>query len=176
MQTFVMMLGEVEYASIFVGGIANVPYVGVSVITYVFFVLIMPIVLMNLLVGLAVGDIEAVKKDAFLRRLEMQVEMISSVERWMPIRVQKFFHIKSMVRYPRRPKTIMQKVIPGWFSEWTNSKSILSIFLCNVAIKENLALLLVLQKIKEGKLYRDNLQLTLALQCSFFFRCVHCWI
>ena len=33
----------------------------------------MPILLMNLLVGLAVGDIEAVRKNAALKRLAMQV-------------------------------------------------------------------------------------------------------
>ncbi|XP_065193226.1 transient receptor potential cation channel subfamily A member 1-like [Sycon ciliatum] len=110
LQTFAMMLGEVEYVNIFVSGLSDVPYVGVSVFIYILFILIMPILLMNLLVGLAVGDIETVKQSAFLKRLEMQVEMISSVERWMPYVVQKYFYKTSLQRYPRRPKNIYCKV------------------------------------------------------------------
>ena len=39
----------------------------------IIFMVMMPILLMNLLVGLAVGDIEAVRKNAALKRLAMQV-------------------------------------------------------------------------------------------------------
>lgn len=36
--------------------------------------ILMPILLMNLLIGLAVGDIESVKKNAQLKRIAMQVD------------------------------------------------------------------------------------------------------
>lgn len=39
----------------------------------VLFMILMPILLMNLLIGLAVGDIESVKRNAQLKRLAMQV-------------------------------------------------------------------------------------------------------
>lgn len=38
--------------------------------------ILMPILLMNLLIGLAVGDIESVKRNAQLKRLAMQVKII----------------------------------------------------------------------------------------------------
>lgn len=37
--------------------------------------ILMPILLMNLLIGLAVGDIESVRRNAQLKRLAMQVFM-----------------------------------------------------------------------------------------------------
>ncbi|XP_041357845.1 transient receptor potential cation channel subfamily A member 1-like [Gigantopelta aegis] len=48
------------------------------------FILLMPILLMNLLIGLAVGDIVAVQRDARLKRLAMQVELHTDIERKMP--------------------------------------------------------------------------------------------
>lgn len=40
------------------------------------FMVLMPILLMNLLIGLAVGDIESVRRNAQLKRLAMQVGKI----------------------------------------------------------------------------------------------------
>lgn len=40
------------------------------------FMVLMPILLMNLLIGLAVGDIESVRRNAQLKRLAMQVSAI----------------------------------------------------------------------------------------------------
>ncbi|XP_041358334.1 transient receptor potential cation channel subfamily A member 1-like isoform X2 [Gigantopelta aegis] len=48
------------------------------------FILLMPILLVNLLTGLAVGDIVAVQRDAQLKRLAMQVELYTDLERKMP--------------------------------------------------------------------------------------------
>ena len=42
---------------------------------FVVFVLIMPIIIMNLLVGLAVDDIKTVQENAILKRLAMQVQL-----------------------------------------------------------------------------------------------------
>lgn len=44
------------------------------------FMVLMPILLMNLLIGLAVGDIESVRRNAQLKRLAMQVRMIHDFE------------------------------------------------------------------------------------------------
>lgn len=44
----------------------------------------MPILLMNLLIGLAVGDIESVRRNAQLKRLAMQVVLHTELERKLP--------------------------------------------------------------------------------------------
>ncbi|VDH91361.1 transient receptor potential cation channel subfamily A member 1 [Mytilus galloprovincialis] len=62
----------------------TLPYKAPTMILLIVFVLIMPILLMNLLIGLAVGDIEAVQKDATLKRLAMQVELHTDFERRLP--------------------------------------------------------------------------------------------
>jgi transient receptor potential cation channel subfamily A protein 1 len=41
--------------------------------------ILMPILLMNLLIGLAVGDIESVKRNAQLKRLAMQVNLLNEI-------------------------------------------------------------------------------------------------
>ncbi|XP_042879492.1 transient receptor potential cation channel subfamily A member 1-like [Penaeus japonicus] len=48
------------------------------------FMILMPILLVNLLIGLAVGDIEAVKKNAQLKRIAMQVYLHTELENMLP--------------------------------------------------------------------------------------------
>ncbi|CAL4076212.1 unnamed protein product, partial [Meganyctiphanes norvegica] len=76
MRTFSMMLGEVDFLNSFV-----YPFYGVGIrgsILYfpkttfamlIIFMILMPILLMNLLIGLAVGDIESVKRMLSLKEL-----------------------------------------------------------------------------------------------------------
>ena len=49
------------------------PFANAAFLLIIIFMVMMPILLMNLLVGLAVGDIETVRKNAALKRLAMQV-------------------------------------------------------------------------------------------------------
>lgn len=83
LRTFAMMLGEIDLLGTYIqplytndveNGLARtIPYpVPVFLMLGVFMVL-MPILLMNLLIGLAVGDIESVRRNAQLKRLAMQV-------------------------------------------------------------------------------------------------------
>ena len=73
-----MTSGEMEYDNLFFDNqgwrnIITVPYVFSTKLLFVFFVLVMPIIIMNLLVGLAVDDIKTVQKNAILKRIAMQV-------------------------------------------------------------------------------------------------------
>jgi transient receptor potential cation channel subfamily A protein 1 len=82
LRTFAMMLGEIDLLGTYIhplykidenGQNRTIPYpVPVFLMLGVFMVL-MPILLMNLLIGLAVGDIESVRRNAQLKRLAMQV-------------------------------------------------------------------------------------------------------
>lgn len=75
-----MTLGEMGYTESFLE-----PYVDddpdtlhfpvTSMILLIVFILVMPILLMNLLIGLAVGDIAEVQNNASLQRLAMQVSI-----------------------------------------------------------------------------------------------------
>lgn len=82
MRTFAMMLGEIDFLGTYVYPYYNyniesdtktIPFPLPVFAILGLFMILMPILLMNLLIGLAVGDIESVKKNAKLKRLAMQV-------------------------------------------------------------------------------------------------------
>jgi transient receptor potential cation channel subfamily A protein 1 len=79
-----MMLGEIDFLGTYVQsyygesvGIEEkkkkLPYPIPAFLILGLFMVFMPILLMNLLIGLAVGDIESVRRNAQLKRLAMQV-------------------------------------------------------------------------------------------------------
>ncbi|KAL5285092.1 TRPA1 family protein [Megaselia abdita] len=86
MRTFSMMLGELDFVGTYVvpyyNGQLKVPLTSFFIL--VIFMIFMPILLMNLLIGLAVGDIESVKRNAQLKRLAMQVVLHTELERKLP--------------------------------------------------------------------------------------------
>lgn len=79
MRTFAMMLGELDFVGTYVQSYyksdtkALLPFPLITFFILALFMVLMPILLMNLLIGLAVGDIESVRRNAQLKRLAMQV-------------------------------------------------------------------------------------------------------
>lgn len=79
MRTFAMMLGELDFVGTYVQAYyksdtkAMLPFPLATFLILALFMVLMPILLMNLLIGLAVGDIESVRRNAQLKRLAMQV-------------------------------------------------------------------------------------------------------
>ncbi|KAH9488094.1 Transient receptor putative cation channel sub A member 1 [Bulinus truncatus] len=112
LKTFMMML-EMDYMASF-----NEQYTDTSDDTLHFgnltlalltiFVLLMPILLMNLLIGLAVGDIESVQRDARLKRLAMQVDLHINIERKMPIFIHEKVTVTEYKHYPNRCEKKME--------------------------------------------------------------------
>uniref|UniRef100_F6TXZ0 Uncharacterized protein n=1 Tax=Ciona intestinalis TaxID=7719 RepID=F6TXZ0_CIOIN len=84
LKTTVMMVGEIDFGGIFFGDQVSfsnqVFYKEVTYLVFSIFIIVMMIIVMNLLVGLAVGDIIEVKEHATLERLKMQVELALEVE------------------------------------------------------------------------------------------------
>lgn len=80
-RTFSMMLGEIDFLGTYVQPYYDenvskekkLPYPIPAFLILGLFMVFMPILLMNLLIGLAVGDIESVRRNAQLKRLAMQV-------------------------------------------------------------------------------------------------------
>ncbi|XP_034416620.1 transient receptor potential cation channel subfamily A member 1b [Cyclopterus lumpus] len=104
MQTFVMMVGELNYQTNFLDAYLthDLPFGLLTYFIFVTFVMLMPILLVNLMIGLAVGDIAEVQRNAALKRIGMQIELHTSLEDklpyWFMKRVDKF----SLVVYPNR--------------------------------------------------------------------------
>lgn len=64
------------------------------------FMILMPILLMNLLIGLAVGDIESVRRNAQLKRLAMQVVLHTELERKLPQMLLEKIDKTELIEYP----------------------------------------------------------------------------
>jgi transient receptor potential cation channel subfamily A protein 1 len=73
-----------------------------SFTTLLIFMILMPILLMNLLIGLAVGDIEAVRRNAQLKRMAMQVELHTELERKLPEFILQKVYTDELVEYPNK--------------------------------------------------------------------------
>ncbi|XP_068955651.1 transient receptor potential cation channel subfamily A member 1 [Petaurus breviceps papuanus] len=104
MQTFSMMLGDINYHDGFLHPYLedHLPYPFLSFLFLVVFTLYIPIVLMNLLIGLAVGDIAEVQKNASLKRIAMQVKLHTSLEKKLPFWFLSKVDQESITVYPNR--------------------------------------------------------------------------
>ncbi|XP_052283272.1 transient receptor potential cation channel subfamily A member 1-like [Dreissena polymorpha] len=102
-----MMMLELDFMASFNdpytdGDVRTLYFGDVTILLLVVFVLLMPILLMNLLIGLAVGDIESVQKNATLKRLAMQVELHTSLERRLPFRLLDMVDKSEYTYYPNK--------------------------------------------------------------------------
>ncbi|XP_032152220.1 transient receptor potential cation channel subfamily A member 1 [Sapajus apella] len=106
-QTFSMMLGDINYRESFLEPYLRneLAYPVLSFAQLIFFTLFVPIVLMNLLIGLAVGDIAEVQKHASLKRIAMQVELHTSLEKKLPLWFLHKVDQKSTIVYPNKPRS-----------------------------------------------------------------------
>uniref|UniRef100_A0A8C9DLT3 Transient receptor potential cation channel subfamily A member 1 n=1 Tax=Prolemur simus TaxID=1328070 RepID=A0A8C9DLT3_PROSS len=107
MQTFSMMLGDINYQDAFLEPYLRneLTYPFLSFVQLIAFTILVPIVLMNLLIGLAVGDIAEVQKHASLKRIAMQVELHTSLEKKLPLWFLRKVDQKSTIVYPNKPRS-----------------------------------------------------------------------
>uniref|UniRef100_A0A674EI22 Transient receptor potential cation channel, subfamily A, member 1a n=1 Tax=Salmo trutta TaxID=8032 RepID=A0A674EI22_SALTR len=117
MQVFVMMVGELNYQENilkpFLEGI--LPFPSLTYAIFVIFTFAVPILLMNLMIGLAVGDIAEVQANAVLKQMGMQIELHTSLEEKMPYWLMKRVDQASLTEYPNR--ACGRKVCP--FYKWS---------------------------------------------------------
>ena len=70
-----MMVGELEYADTF--GEKNI----ITNIIVFLFIIVIPIVMNNLLIGLTVDNVQDLTKDACLKGLEWKIRAISAIDK-----------------------------------------------------------------------------------------------
>lgn len=73
------MMGEYEYSDLF--GDVTPRLVATSRVIFLLFIILASIVLMNLMVGVAVNDIQALQIEGHAKRLEKQAEFIRQLEK-----------------------------------------------------------------------------------------------
>ncbi|XP_022241901.1 transient receptor potential cation channel subfamily A member 1 homolog isoform X2 [Limulus polyphemus] len=105
LKTSVMMIGEIEFDSIFNDSENPIHFKPPTYILFVIFLILMSIIIMNLLVGLAVDDIKSVQEHAALTRLAMQVDLVLNVESILPIIFRRHCIQQKQTCYPNAWKT-----------------------------------------------------------------------
>ncbi|XP_013908594.1 PREDICTED: transient receptor potential cation channel subfamily A member 1 [Thamnophis sirtalis] len=106
MQTFSMMIGDNNYREAFLEPMLadKLPFPFLSFIILLIFSMLIPILLMNLLIGLAVGDIAEVQRFAAMKRIAMQVDLHTNLEKKLPYWFLSRVDQESIVVYPNRPR------------------------------------------------------------------------
>ncbi|KAG8311698.1 Transient receptor putative cation channel sub A member 1 [Homalodisca vitripennis] len=106
-RTFSMMLGEIDFLGTYVQPYylrdeegRTLPFPIPAFLILALFMVFMPILLMNLLIGLAVGDIESVRRNAQLKRLAMQVVLHTELERKLPQVLLEKVDKMELIEYP----------------------------------------------------------------------------
>eukprot|EP00057_Strongylocentrotus_purpuratus_P022835 XP_011677309.1 PREDICTED: transient receptor potential cation channel subfamily A member 1 homolog isoform X2 [Strongylocentrotus purpuratus] len=138
-KTFVMMIGELDFGTIFHSQnylgtentladgeedffLTSVFYKGVTYTTFLLFLVIMSILIMNLLVGLAVDDIHAIQEKAKLHRLVMQVELVMELQGALPI----FIWRSAVIRFNRfNPNGSCCSGLQKWYHTLTGDQKLL---------------------------------------------------
>ncbi|XP_071507636.1 uncharacterized protein [Diadema antillarum] len=87
-----MMLGEINKGDIFAEDVDLSPFEFTIYALFVIFLLIMPVVINNLTIGIAVGDIDGIKKKAFIRRNTMQANYVYHMEVKWPRCMQRILY------------------------------------------------------------------------------------
>ena len=100
-------------------GLGNAGSLRFRVFVFLFLVLLaitMPIVFINLLIGLAVGDIEDIKRKAIFYTTEDKVLTLTDIEKMIPAKLLKRFERAKFKRYPNAPASWMAV---AWHFFWT---------------------------------------------------------
>lgn len=106
----IMTLGEIEYVDNFLPVSILEPFSIDTNILLLIFLFLMPIVLMNLMIGIAVGDIEQVQHNAYLKRIALQVDLLYNIENNMPKFAQRKVYIRRATVKPNEgTSTIFHK-------------------------------------------------------------------
>lgn len=110
LKVIIMMSGELEYEDVFFSDTFDIKYPYTAHLSYLVFVILVTIVLSNLMVGLAVNDIQGLQKSASLDRLVRQVRLMAHLEsmlfskllRWVPPKIMAFLHSRALLLKSQR--------------------------------------------------------------------------
>ncbi|XP_043274042.1 transient receptor potential channel pyrexia [Venturia canescens] len=80
LKTIIMMSGELEFEDVFFDKESKILYPGTSHLLLLVFVVLVTIILTNLMVGLAVSDIQELRRSAGLDRLVRRAELVAHLE------------------------------------------------------------------------------------------------
>ena len=114
------MLGEIEYGT-FVqeGSRGNLPFDDLTFLFVVTLAILMAIVIVNLLIGLAVGDIENIRMNAIVEKRSIEVEVYTRLDYNLPRKFIKRVNKPSYTKYPNTSVSFVRKI---WRFFWRSIK------------------------------------------------------
>ncbi len=115
LSVFGFMLGELPYDTYVRLDVAgDLPFGKTFLVLIMFLAVLLSIVLANLLIGLAVGDIERVKLNAILQRKDIEIEFFAQLDASIPRGSLKRFSLLSYTIYPNRNRSIWSIWRDSW--------------------------------------------------------------
>lgn len=107
-KTTVMMMGEFEYADLFADKtMESERGPPTSRVLFLMFIILTSIVLMNLMIGLAVSDIQTLQTESHARKLEKQADFLAQLEK---VITSKQFDSKYIPQYVRNKLMEMYRI------------------------------------------------------------------
>ncbi|CAH3024860.1 unnamed protein product [Porites evermanni] len=110
LKTFAMTLGELDYENDFIIQKSERHYSEAVNVVFVLFCLAMPIILMNMLIGLAVGDIDKIQQKSVMARYVMQVELLLEIEESLPKWILRRVQVDKHEEFPNRSSKLQTKI------------------------------------------------------------------
>ncbi|KAL5457262.1 hypothetical protein EMCRGX_G034509 [Ephydatia muelleri] len=112
-KTMVMMMGEFEYNTVFKqnSNTDDVPYHYLAFPMWALFVILVPVLMTNLLVALAVQDIRGILEAASLKKLALKVEWVLSMDELLPASLRRRLVVGKHIIFPNRKVNICEKLL-----------------------------------------------------------------
>ncbi|XP_072034633.1 uncharacterized protein [Amphiura filiformis] len=112
--TFVMTLGEINKSDLLDTGVSLHPFDEVANFLVLIFLFLMPMVLINLTIGISVGDIEAIMESSYFKRFSLQVDIIHRIEKRLPRRLQRAVWLPTGEFWPNKTRSALVRKIKPW--------------------------------------------------------------
>ncbi|CAF0765651.1 unnamed protein product [Adineta steineri] len=126
LKTITMMLGELDYERSYLDNAHDQHFNITNLIVLLLFAIIMPILLMNLLVGLAIGDLMQIQQNARLKRLATQVQLHTNLEKKLPDKlIQRWTKNEIIVYLNKGVCTRASTILKHWIAKPVNTHDVL---------------------------------------------------
>lgn len=114
------LLGEIDYQTFVEEDVDG--NLGFAWLTYIFvatLAILMAVVFMNLLIGLAVGDIDRIRSNAIAEKKATEVDFFLKIDIVLPSRIFKLLNRQFTIKYPNHNISLVRKV---WRFFWQSLK------------------------------------------------------
>lgn len=115
------LLGEIDYEEFVREDIdGNLSFHWLTFMFVVILAILMAIVIMNLLIGLAVGDIDEIRTNAIAEKKEIEVRFFCKLDTIIPLKLSRRFLDRPFeIKYPNRQRSLIRRL---WQYFWQSMK------------------------------------------------------